>query len=566
MFAVATLLYDPKYLPGALVLGHTLRKIAPQDIKLVILIEKPRFSEWQLGLLAELWDDLVDTQVSESLLHKKLCQDLRRPELAKTFTKIELWNLPYEKVLYLDADVLPLEGHNVVTDLLKLDFFRGKILAAPDSGFPDIFNSGVFALTPNEQDYSNLVGLVTSDDTDISFDGTDQGLLNQYFNSNPDWVSSLLLSGKKDVKDLSRLDTLNWIRIPFLYNTTPNAQYQYYPALKHFGYPDASPAAEAGQHSSDFGKGESDARPGLLNVSPYENIALEHFMTGASRAQVSVIHFIGASKPWNNESSPLFEKWWLQWYEYSKGKLIDDIMRRQKYAISINRLELPSAGKKDLGMKQVQTPADLCNPSNYQHLRSAVSEANASVWDATKESPPHDAPVHSSFDLRKETFKNDWDEFEQQEKSHREHAMNTSQMAQIFEGQSHSQTKSRAAQAKQSPLQTSHEFGVHEEQIAERVFDERSDYTPHHLLMMTDRNSLVNSVQAPRLASTTTKDPVEDLDEQLARASVAERIPAEQSNGSNQRPEIASNTTFEPAMPKIFPWEYRDMKPERVWE
>ncbi|KAF8001366.1 hypothetical protein HF325_003867 [Metschnikowia pulcherrima] len=197
MNAVATLLYDEKYLPGALVLGHVLRKIRQKDVEMVILIDLAAFKDWQLDLLRETWDKLIDTKVLESLLRHKLEHDLKRPELAKTYTKIELWNLPYEKVLYLDADVLPLEGENPVTNLLKLDFPKGKILAAPDAGFPDIFNSGVFALIPNQTDFLNLTELVVSNSNDASFDGADQGLLNQYFNADPDWVSKALASNEE---------------------------------------------------------------------------------------------------------------------------------------------------------------------------------------------------------------------------------------------------------------------------------------------------------------------------------------------------------------------------------
>lgn len=545
MFAVATLLYDPGYLPGALVLGHTLRKITPTNIKLIVLIEKSAFELWQFDLLSSVWDELIDTNISESLLYKKLVHHLKRPELAKTYTKIELWNLPYEKVLYLDADVLPLEGLNPVTNLLKLDFPRGKILAAPDSGFPDIFNSGVFALTPDGQDYRNLSEIVGSKNNDISFDGADQGLLNQYFNSDPDWVSKHLSLGNKSIGSASKTKDSNWIRIPFLYNTTPNAHYQYYPALNHFGYPGVS-FEESGKID---GLGRGLEKMSLGDSSSHGNIALNNFSTDNSRSQISVLHFIGASKPWKNLSSPAFSSWWLKWFEYSQGKLVEAVLRLQPYPVSVNPLKTPS-----LNSKQLHSPRELCDPSNYQHLSSKV-ESNTLPWDATKESPPLGVPKSSSFNLYQKPYRNDWDDYKIQEEEHKTHALTESDVSRLFEPE-------RDVQKHIEGSNKSPEFGVHHEQIPERVFDERSDYTPHHPLMMKNRNSLVaGESKVPgsgKESSGVTKSPGDLLSNNNVKGGLNG---VRKFNGENRE---GNHTKLSES--NVFPWENRESQPERVWE
>lgn len=83
--------------------------------------------------------------------------------------------------------------------------------AAADVGWPDIFNSGVFVFTPSAETYGKLIKFA---DEVGSFDGGDQGLLNQYFSN---WATS----------DSSK-------RLPFLYNTASTATYSYLPAFKHF--------------------------------------------------------------------------------------------------------------------------------------------------------------------------------------------------------------------------------------------------------------------------------------------------------------------------------------------
>lgn len=126
---------------------------------------------------------------------------MSRGDLLYAFTKINLWRLTqFRKIVYLDADVVTLRAPDELFDI------ESAFAAAPDVGWPDFFNTGVMVVSPHMGDYWALQTLASSGD---SFDGADQGLLNQYY----------------EHKD--------WHRLSFSYNCTPSANYQYEPAYRY---------------------------------------------------------------------------------------------------------------------------------------------------------------------------------------------------------------------------------------------------------------------------------------------------------------------------------------------
>lgn len=126
---------------------------------------------------------------------------MNRADLHSAFTKINLWKqTQFRRIVYIDADVV---AYRAPDELFDLDH---PFSAAPDIGWPDLFNTGVMALSPNLGDYYALVAMA---ERGISFDGADQGLLNMHFKN-------------------------NYNRLSFTYNVTPSAHYQYVPAYRHF--------------------------------------------------------------------------------------------------------------------------------------------------------------------------------------------------------------------------------------------------------------------------------------------------------------------------------------------
>lgn len=172
-----------------------------------------------------------------------------RGDLLYAFTKINLWRLTqFNKIVYIDADVVALRAPDELFDR------RASFAAVSDIGWPDIFNSGVMVLNPDMGTFWALQSLAASGD---SFDGADQGLLNQYY------------------------EHKKWDRLPFTYNCTPSASYQYEPAYRYF------------------------------------------------KSRISMVHFIGQQKPWNKgrhaaQSAPgpayreLVNRWWAVYDRHYK--------------------------------------------------------------------------------------------------------------------------------------------------------------------------------------------------------------------------------------------------------
>ncbi|KAG7665755.1 GLG2 [[Candida] subhashii] len=208
--AYVTLLTGQGYLPGVLTLGKKLKELGTKH-KLVILLDSSSIPQDSQDLINEVYDEIIsiDNDVIVAPLGK-LKEKLDRSELSVTFSKILLWNLTqFEQLVYLDADVLPLQNLDEIFEQFEIN--SNQIAASPDSGWPDIFNSGVFKLRPNTETFNSLVEFSNSEEN--TFDGADQGLLNEFFaNGN------------------------NWIRLPYLFNVTPNYRndYQYLPAFHRF--------------------------------------------------------------------------------------------------------------------------------------------------------------------------------------------------------------------------------------------------------------------------------------------------------------------------------------------
>ena len=237
--AYVTLATNDAYALGALVLCHALKET--QTVHTLVVLVTEGISAEMLHRLEQAFDQVVSVQQIDSNDHEMLAL-LRRPELGVTLTKLHVWRLrQFNKVVFLDSDVFPLQN---IDDL----FDRPELSAAPDAGWPDCFNSGLFVCVPSEITFNALTSLLTSEG---SFDGTpacgpgaglglgagvgpgsgggdarpltrlcfslflcalnlvaggDQGLLNQYFSH---W------SQQPDC------------RLPFVYNVVPSIFYTY---------------------------------------------------------------------------------------------------------------------------------------------------------------------------------------------------------------------------------------------------------------------------------------------------------------------------------------------------
>ncbi|XP_044944431.1 glycogenin-1 isoform X2 [Mustela putorius furo] len=201
--AFVTLTTNDAYAKGALVLGSSLKQ--HRTTRKLAVLATPQVSDSMRKVLETVFDEVITVDVLDSgdSAHLTL---MKRPELGVTLTKLHCWSLTqYSKCVFMDADTLVLAN---IDDL----FEREELSAAPDPGWPDCFNSGVFVYQPSVETYNQLLHLASEQG---SFDGGDQGLLNTFFNS---WATT-------DIRK----------HLPFIYNLSSISIYSYLPAFKAFG-------------------------------------------------------------------------------------------------------------------------------------------------------------------------------------------------------------------------------------------------------------------------------------------------------------------------------------------
>ncbi|XP_029459538.1 glycogenin-2 isoform X2 [Rhinatrema bivittatum] len=201
--AFVTLATNDVYCQGALVLGQSLRTHGTSR-RLALLVTS-QVTHGMRTVLSRVFDEVIEVGTLDSADSEHLAL-MRRPELGITFTKLQCWTLTqYSKCVFMDADTL------VLCNVDEL-FDRDEFSAAPDSGWPDCFNSGVFVFRPSLEMYARLLQFAVQHG---SFDGGDQGLLNSFFSN---WATT----------DISK-------HLPFVYNLSSSSVYTYTPAFRQFG-------------------------------------------------------------------------------------------------------------------------------------------------------------------------------------------------------------------------------------------------------------------------------------------------------------------------------------------
>ncbi|XP_075412018.1 glycogenin-1 [Tenrec ecaudatus] len=201
--AFVTLTTNDAYAKGALVLGSSLKQ--HRTTRKLAVLTTPQVSDSMRKVLEIVFDEVLTVDVLDSgdSAHLTL---MKRPELGVTLTKLHCWSLTqYSKCVFMDADTMVLAN---IDDL----FEREEFSAAPDPGWPDCFNSGVFVFRPSVETHSQLLHMASEKG---SFDGGDQGLLNTFFSS---WATT-------DIRK----------HLPFIYNLSSVSIYSYLPAFRAFG-------------------------------------------------------------------------------------------------------------------------------------------------------------------------------------------------------------------------------------------------------------------------------------------------------------------------------------------
>ncbi|CAA9958885.1 Glycosyltransferase family 8 protein [Pyrenophora teres f. maculata] len=335
--AYITLLMSDSYLPGAVVLANSLRDAGTKK-KLAVLVTMDTLSADTIGELKTLYDYLIPVQRIRSSNTANLYL-MGRPDLAFAFTKIAVWRqTQFRKLVYLDADVVALRALDELFDI------EASFAAAPDIGWPDAFNSGVMVIKPDMGEYWALQTMAAAGD---SFDGADQGLLNQYFEHRP------------------------WQRLKFTYNCTPNAEYQWEPAYRHY------------------------------------------------KRDIAAVHFIGKNKPWSSQHSggtgvygELLARWWAVHQRHlPREKAAKEAGEAQSTQSDFSSPPAPIEASVITTEPPMTEPAD-----EIQNIDQGVTEPTPTAeqrkfsapdmeWDATKAGPPSESrPEAANFPTHTYTF------------------------------------------------------------------------------------------------------------------------------------------------------------------
>lgn len=202
--AFVTLATSDSYAKGAMVLGQSLRN--HNTTRQLVALIGPHVTDCCIDAMKSIFDQVCVVNVMDSGDTANLAL-MKRPDLGVTFTKLHCWTLTqFSKCVFMDADTM------VLSNIDEL-FEREELSAAPDPGWPDCFNTGVFVFRPSNETHEKLLAFCGENG---SFDGGDQGVLNSYFNT---WSTA----------DISK-------HLPFIYNLSSIAIYSYLPAFKQYGH------------------------------------------------------------------------------------------------------------------------------------------------------------------------------------------------------------------------------------------------------------------------------------------------------------------------------------------
>lgn len=161
--AYATILHSAEmYVCGAIALANSIRR-SGSTRDMVILVDENIQQENRQGLKEAGW---IVIQI------ERIRNPRGEPDTYNewNYSKLRLWQLTaYNKLIFLDSDVLVLQN---------IDFlFQSEEIAASGNS-RTVFNSGVMVLEPHNCTFQFLISQI---DTIFSYNGGDQGFLNEVF-------------------------------------------------------------------------------------------------------------------------------------------------------------------------------------------------------------------------------------------------------------------------------------------------------------------------------------------------------------------------------------------------
>lgn len=189
---------DPNYVWGAAVAAWCLRKFSDREIHFLVTEAVDAAAR---RFLSQMGNGLIEKSLIEHpLINQGRFQD--------NYTKLHIFDLvEFDRIVYLDADVLPLQCIDELFDL------SAPIAAAhdPDWGIKEYFNAGVLSLRPDHQLFAKLMVAFQGNPRDAGC--AEQDFLNWWFGPQPRWFRPA-----RCLNFLRRLGFRSWQAFDYEYN------------------------------------------------------------------------------------------------------------------------------------------------------------------------------------------------------------------------------------------------------------------------------------------------------------------------------------------------------------
>jgi glycogenin glucosyltransferase len=173
-YAYFTLVARDKYVDGTICMFKSLRdKTSYPLIALTVDI-----SDASRKRLTDLGIQLRDVYKIPSLKAGIGDNKPRLEDFTYTYTKLHVFNYVwFDRIIFLDSDLIVVKGIDHLFDEVK----NGFAACACTPYWEHRFNSGVMVIRPNKSIFEDMMN---KKDTMFTYDGSDQGFLNSYFE---DW-------------------------------------------------------------------------------------------------------------------------------------------------------------------------------------------------------------------------------------------------------------------------------------------------------------------------------------------------------------------------------------------
>ncbi len=190
-FAYVTLVARDKYIDGTICLYKSLRdKTNHPLIAMTYGLSKESANRLtDMGIICRKVRkiDSVNAGIGEN--------KVRLDDFKYTYTKLHVFGYEeFDRIIFLDSDLIVIKSIDHLFEEIDEEF------AACDCTpyFEHIFNSGVMVIKPSQRLFKSMM---TQKDTLVSYDGSDQGFLNEYFKNKWKKLDIKYNSGKRIFSD-----------------------------------------------------------------------------------------------------------------------------------------------------------------------------------------------------------------------------------------------------------------------------------------------------------------------------------------------------------------------------